>query len=178
MTWQERRDRFRLQAAMALSAERIAMKLVELREREGHEDRPGKPMAVETAAERAGVRMRTWQRWEAGETTPYARNLSAIIEAFKLPADYFEDTATSTPPETPERHVDLLESLGELRASVEQKLDADAIVAAVTTGILSKLRPLIDEALADALAAQDREGQQRRRSGSDADPPEAPPRGA
>ena len=45
-------------------------------------------LTQEEAAEAAQVTLRAFQRWEAGESRPYARNLKMLAQAFQL------DTAT------------------------------------------------------------------------------------
>lgn len=68
---------------MALRKERVVERLVELREQHA--------LTQEQAAQRVGVTHRQWQRWEAGESMPYPRNLDQIAQRFGITvAEFFE----------------------------------------------------------------------------------------
>lgn len=86
-SWKERRLRVSVLAEMAIRRERVAQRLAQLRET--HD------LTQEQAAARVGVvTTRQWQRWEAGESTPYPRNLDAIAAAFGIEvADFFTNDA-------------------------------------------------------------------------------------
>jgi transcriptional regulator with XRE-family HTH domain len=93
MPWQTKAQRGTVLTALAIKREIVKARLVRIREDEGHPEKPGKPLTVEDAAARAGVKYRTWQRWEAGESIPYARNLAAIADAFEFDvAEFYDDS--------------------------------------------------------------------------------------
>lgn len=75
---------------MALRKERVVERLVQLREVHG--------LTQEQAAARVGVTVRQWQRWEAGKSMPYPRNLDMIAAKFGITvADFFdEDVVTES----------------------------------------------------------------------------------
>lgn len=75
-TWQSGRDRANLIAQMALRQTQVAETLSRLREEHG--------LTQEKAAEKAGVPVRQWQRWEGAETMPHPRNLDRLAAAFKI----------------------------------------------------------------------------------------------
>jgi transcriptional regulator with XRE-family HTH domain len=101
MPWQTKAQRGTVLAVLAIKKEIVKARLLQIREDEGHPDKPGKPLTVEDAAARAGVKYRTWQRWEAGESIPYARNLAAIADAFGFDVAEFYDSSGDRAP-TPE----------------------------------------------------------------------------
>lgn len=80
-------------------------------------------LTQEEAAERARVTLRAFQRWEAGESRPYARNLKELAQAFEL------DTATllgEQPREEPmeAEALALLQELADGQAALTARLDA------------------------------------------------------
>jgi transcriptional regulator with XRE-family HTH domain len=81
-SWQTKAEVRSVEAQMAITRERVMAQMLRLRQMHGSED---DPMSQEEAAHTAGVSARTWQRWEAGDTVPYARNLSTVAEKFGLP---------------------------------------------------------------------------------------------
>jgi transcriptional regulator with XRE-family HTH domain len=93
MSWQERRERASVEAELAIRREIVMERLRKLREEVGHPDRPGKPLPAEEAAARAGVKYRTWQRWESGESVPYAKSLAKVADTFDIELTEFDDGA-------------------------------------------------------------------------------------
>lgn len=89
MSWQTKPRRVSVLAEMALRREKIAERLTELREHEG--------LSQERAAGKVGVTLRQWQRWEAGESVPYPRNLDAVASKFGLSIEEFFDEHPSGP---------------------------------------------------------------------------------
>lgn len=86
MSWRGGRTRVSVLAEMALRKERIAERLGELREAHS--------LTQEQAAGRVGVTLRQWQRWEAGDSVPYPRNLDQIASKFGLSvAEFFDEPA-------------------------------------------------------------------------------------
>lgn len=101
-SWQTGRDRVRVAAALAIQRENVMQRLVKLREDVGHPERPGEPLPQDQAAQRAGVTVRQWQRWESGVSVPYARNLSAVADAFGFEvAEFYDGPAGQKPADTP-----------------------------------------------------------------------------
>lgn len=82
--WQVRRRRASVLAEMALRQEKVSARLADLREQAG--------LTQEQAAARVGVNLRQWQRWEAGDSMPYPRNLDTIASRFGISVDEFFDT--------------------------------------------------------------------------------------
>jgi len=85
--WRPRRAPVSVLAEMAIRRERIVQRLRELREAHG--------LTQEQAAARVGVNLRQWQRWEAGDSMPYPRNLDLIASKFGTTVNEFFE-----PPET------------------------------------------------------------------------------
>lgn len=84
-SWQTRPRRVSVLAEMALRKEMLAARLGELREDAN--------LTQEQAAAKVGVTLRQWQRWEAGESVPYPRNLDVIASRFGTTvADFFDET--------------------------------------------------------------------------------------
>lgn len=104
-------------ADMAITQARVSAQLLALRQMLGTEE---KPLAMEEAARRVGVGHRQWQRWEAGESLPYPKNLSKIVDAFPAEVgslDYFDDGNTAKPVD----RLTLLErELAEVKALVRE----------------------------------------------------------
>lgn len=80
-------------------------------------------LTQDEAAERAHVTLRAFQRWEAGESRPYARNLKELAQAFGL------DTATLLGEEPREEQMDaealgLLQEVADGQAALTARLDA------------------------------------------------------
>lgn len=82
-SWQTSRRRVSVLAEMALRKERIAERLAELRGLRG--------FSQEQAAGFVGITVRQWQRWEAGESVPYPRNLDTIASRFGISVAEFFD---------------------------------------------------------------------------------------
>lgn len=127
MPWQTKAERVSVLAALAIKKEMVMRRLVQIREDIGHPDKPGKPLTVEDAASRAGVKYRTWQRWEAGESVPYARNLAAVADAFGFDvADFYDDSGDRAPtpdpfPAPPAIQGELAEVLQVIRDQLEKQ---------------------------------------------------------
>jgi transcriptional regulator with XRE-family HTH domain len=82
-TWRGRRAAVSVLAEMALRQEKVAERLAILRERQA--------LTQEQAAAKVGVTLRQWQRWEAGQSMPYPRNLELIASRFGFSvADFFD----------------------------------------------------------------------------------------
>lgn len=101
-TWQTRRERVSVEAALAIQRENVMQRLIRLREEIGHPEKQGEPLPQDQAAARAGVTARQWQRWESGVSVPYARNLSAVADAFSFDvAEFYDGPAGGEPALTP-----------------------------------------------------------------------------
>lgn len=83
MSWREPPRRVSVLAEMALRREKIAQRLGELREINS--------LTQEQAAAKVGVTLRQWQRWEAGESVPYPRNMDVVASHFGLSVSEFFD---------------------------------------------------------------------------------------
>lgn len=122
MSWQGGPRRVSVLAEMALRRERIAERLTEIREHNS--------LTQENAAAKVGVTLRQWQRWEAGESVPYPRNLDAVASRFGLSvADFFDGdlSASATRSALLEARVEDLEAqLTEMRAGLAA-LTADSL---------------------------------------------------
>jgi transcriptional regulator with XRE-family HTH domain len=92
-SWQPRRERVSVLAMVAKNPGIVSDRLREIRATHGdaHGDMP-----QEEAARRVKVGVRTWQRWEAGESVPYPRNIEAIAHAFDVSVEEFFEGATQT----------------------------------------------------------------------------------
>lgn len=131
-SWQTGRERVTVLAALAIQRETVVRVLTELRDREGHPEKPGEPLPQDKAAARINVAARTWQRWEAGEVIPYARHLSAIADEFEFDVGRFYEADQTEKRPTPDLLSDPLEEriarlvdvrLAEQTARLEQLLD-------------------------------------------------------
>lgn len=101
-TWQTRRHLVSVEAALAIQRENVMNRLLQLRAEIGHPEKPDKPLPQDQAAARAGVTVRQWQRWESGESVPYARNLSEVADAFGFDVgEFYDGPAGKEPAETP-----------------------------------------------------------------------------
>ncbi len=113
---------------MALRRERIAERLTELREQHS--------LTQENAAARVGVTLRQWQRWEAGESVPYPRNLDSIASKFGLSvAEFFDETENGT----------VRNELAALRAEVTELRAGLAALASDSLRHTQELRALRDK---------------------------------
>lgn len=84
MSWRGQPKRVSVLAEMALRREKIAQRLGELRE--------SNALTQEQAAAKVGVTLRQWQRWEAGESVPYPRNMDVVASKFGLSvSEFFDD---------------------------------------------------------------------------------------
>lgn len=101
-SWQTGRHRVSVEAALAIQRENVMQRLVRLRQEVGHPDKPGEPLPQDQAAQRAGVTARQWQRWESGASVPYARNLSAVADAYGFDVgEFYDGPAGQLPAATP-----------------------------------------------------------------------------
>lgn len=73
---------------MALRKELIAQRLAELRGMRGQ--------SQEQAAAFVGITHRQWQRWEAGESVPYPRNLEQVASRYGISVAEFFDPQPSS----------------------------------------------------------------------------------
>ena len=125
-SWRTGRERVSVLAELAIKKETVSRRLAELRDE--------RDLSQEKAAALVGVTMRQWQRWEAGESVPYPRNLDAIAEHFGINvASFFEDdrprvTDTNPQPSQLDR--------------LEQKLDAQAELLRT---MLEAIIPLLED---------------------------------
>lgn len=87
MSWQPGRQRVSVLAALAIRKETVSRRLLKLRE--DHPQPDGDPLPQERAAQRVGVSVRQWQRWEGGDSIPYPRNLGAIADTFDFDVNEF-----------------------------------------------------------------------------------------
>ena len=80
---------------MALNRERVAERMRLLRRPDDPTaENPTYELSQEAAAHKAGVTTRQWQRWEAGESMPYPRNLGEVADRFGIEvSDFFEPVA-------------------------------------------------------------------------------------
>lgn len=116
-TWQSGRKRVSVLAEMALRKERVVERLAQLREQHS--------LTQEQAAQRVGVTHRQWQRWEAGESVPYPRNLDLIASKFGITVgEFFDEVAASN---------------GTQLDRIESKLDA--ILSALTESDEAETEP-------------------------------------
>jgi transcriptional regulator with XRE-family HTH domain len=83
ITWQSRGKRVTLLAEMAVRQRQVAQRLSQLREQ--HE------LTQEQAAQKVGITVRQWQRWEDGTSMPHARNLKLTADAFGVRVEDFFD---------------------------------------------------------------------------------------
>jgi transcriptional regulator with XRE-family HTH domain len=136
---------------MAVTRERVMAKLRELRRINGTEERP---LSQEEAAHRADITVRQWQRWEAGESMPYTRNLSKVAEKFDVSLDYFDEPLKPKPTETP----DLGAALNGSRTSDAELRQELADVRQSQAEIIARLERLADavQILSDAVKDQAR----------------------
>jgi transcriptional regulator with XRE-family HTH domain len=95
---------------MALRKERVVQRLVDLREQNS--------LTQEQAAQKVGVTHRQWQRWEAGESMPYPRNLDLIATRFGITVAGFFDDEDESPAVLP-LPTNLAEELAEIRQFLE-----------------------------------------------------------
>lgn len=147
-SWQTRRERVSVLAALALRKETVSRLLVQIRNDNPEED--GDPLSQEAAARLVGVSVRQWQRWEAGDSVPYPRNLGIIADTFSFDVGQFYESEIAEKAETPNPFPASNEDqeLRERLERVEAKLDR-------------VLRALTEQAADGTLGA---EGELRRRA--------------
>jgi transcriptional regulator with XRE-family HTH domain len=85
VSWQTKGKRVTMLAEMAVRQRQVAQRLGQLREQ--HE------LTQEQAAQKVGITVRQWQRWEDGTSMPHARNLKNVADAFKIKVTDFFDEA-------------------------------------------------------------------------------------
>jgi transcriptional regulator with XRE-family HTH domain len=91
---------------LAIQRENVVNRLVRLRTDIGHPEKAGEPLPQDQAAAKAGVTARQWQRWESGASVPYARNLSAVADAFGFDVgEFYDGPAGQQPAATPDPFV-------------------------------------------------------------------------
>lgn len=119
-SWQTGRQHVSVLAEMALRREKIVQRLTELREKNS--------LSQEHAAAKVGVTLRQWQRWEAGQSVPYPRNMDAIASAFGISVqDFFDADPDATTVQLLEaRVIELEDQVTELRAGL-LALTADSL---------------------------------------------------
>ena len=126
---------------MALRKERLAERLLELRTNAG--------LSQEGAAQKVGVTVRQWQRWEQGESVPYPRNLDTIASRFGITvAEFFDEPPRADIAAT-------LAALSERIAELEQTANEQAEEMAE-----------MQAALRDASIAQTARGRRRKDPGT------------
>ena len=79
LPWQTRRQAVNLLDLMAAQKAQVQERLAQLRDTYD--------LTQEEAAAKVGVNLRQWQRWEAGDSRPYTRNLEAVARAFGVSTD-------------------------------------------------------------------------------------------
>lgn len=77
VSWRNRTEVANLLEVLASEQTRISHRLAQLRKAHN--------LSQEAAAARLGITLRQWQRWESGESQPYARNIAKISETFEIP---------------------------------------------------------------------------------------------
>lgn len=106
MSWHGQRPRVSVLAEMARDRERIALLLADLRERHA--------LTQEQAAAKVGVTLRQWQRWEAGTSVPYPRNIELVAARFGIDVAEFFDPPTVIPTDAARLEAKLDQVLAEL----------------------------------------------------------------
>lgn len=145
LPWQARRRRASVLAEMALRQERVSDRLAGLRAR----DR----LTQEQAAAKVGVNLRQWQRWEAGDSMPYPRNLDTIASRFGISVDEFFNGAET--------------QLDRIEGKLDQALSAQAEIHAALGELLSAAGRRRVKAATGRAAARSRQ----RRATDQEDPP-------
>lgn len=141
-SWQTGRQRVSVEAALAIQRENVMQRLVRLRHEIGHPDKPGEPLPQDQAAQRAGVTARQWQRWENGVSVPYARNLSAVADAYGFDVgEFYDGPAGQIPAATPDPFASTDGSIEERLAELTEQLAADREDRAAS---VAELKGLLD----------------------------------
>lgn len=98
---------------MKMTTDLFCKNIKTLRESSGH--------TQESAAEAVGVNIRTYQRWESGETSPSERRKDKIAKAFNaaLSDFYRDDSGVLTPSKTLSR-AELLTEIYSLAPSLQE----------------------------------------------------------
>jgi len=137
-SWQSGRERVSVLAALAIHKETVMQRLLQIRW--DHREEPDKPLSMEKAAARVDVSWRTWQRWEAGDSIPYPRNLGLIADAYGFNvSEFYNDKARATNGKTPDPFAN------PQLAKLESKLDG---LTALVEGMAARLERL-EKRLAD-----------------------------
>lgn len=146
---------------MALRAERIAQRLTELRE--SHD------LTQEQAAHKVGVTSRQWQRWEAGQSTPYPRNLDTIASRFNVSTGEFFDSMRDDVQPTQLDRIEL--ALAGIAAKLDAlQADQDDLRTTLASDALRRVAKRADAANPEPAA--DRPAARRRGKGSAGSRPE------
>lgn len=111
---------------MALHPEAVQARIAKLREDSG--------LTQEQAAAKAGVTLRQWQRWEAGQSMPYPRNLSVIAEQFGIDVqEFFTASPNGGKPATVQELSDKVDQLSALVGDLVSLLAPEKVGEAVET---------------------------------------------
>lgn len=186
-TWQTRRHLVSVEAALAIQRENVMNRLLQLRAEIGHPEKHDKPLPQDQAAARAGVTVRQWQRWESGQSVPYARNLSEVADAFGFDVSEFYDgpagrEAAPTPTPFADRPSDA--RILELLETVQQLVLNQNELLARQSAILDRIEDAVrrdDEVrdeIADLIRDRGREIVQGRPRATESSPPQGRPRPA
>jgi transcriptional regulator with XRE-family HTH domain len=141
-SWHGRRSRVSVLAEMALRKELIAERLAELRGTRGQ--------SQEQAAAFVGITVRQWQRWEAGESVPYPRNLEVVASRYGISVAEFFDGPSPVP--TDDAMAELLERQN---ANLERQSEILEELRGEVTQLRSAQQDLYQrmDALAESMAA-------------------------
>lgn len=143
---------------MAIQRENVMNRLVRLREEIGHPDKHDKPLPQDQAAARAGVTVRQWQRWESGESVPYARNLSEVADAFGFDVgEFYDGPAGKEPAGTPSPFPD--KTADGMLAAVHELLTQQNALLQRQSAILERIEQAIGTF--DEAAKRDEEAEKR-----------------
>lgn len=149
-SWQTGRERVSVLAALAIKRDVISRRLLQIRE-DNRDPSTGEKLTQEDAAARVPVRARTWQRWEAGETVPYPRNLASIADAFGFDVAEFFDREPGTVSDTPhvfdgsigERLARIEEAVADLRAERDEHAEHVEDLLQRQSELLEDIRKLV-----------------------------------
>jgi transcriptional regulator with XRE-family HTH domain len=118
MSWQEHEEHATLLRVMDEQRKRIAERVRRIRR--------DYTLTQEQAAARAGVTIRTWQRWEAGEGEPYANNLEALAREFDFaPAEFYGEVANGLEARLAAMEAQLAELLAMIRPTASDDFPGD-----------------------------------------------------
>lgn len=179
-TWQTRRHLVSVEAALAIQRENVMNRLLRLRAEIGHPEKEDKPLPQDQAAARAGVTARQWQRWESGQSVPYARNLAEVADAFEFDvAEFYDGPAGKEAAATPSpftgktddsRVLELLESVQQLVLNQNELLARQSEILDRIEDAVRRDDEVRDE-IADLIQQRGREIVAGRPPASETDPP-------